>query len=674
MAKKRVKGGAGQERLAPLSRLAGGASPAATDDLLAGGPPPARPPVRVAAWPAELWLCIIAILLGGLLVFSNNLEGEFIFDDYPAIIDNQEIKSLLPFGALLRPAPNSSPLAARPLPTVSIALNYAFGGLEVRGYHIVNNLIHVLAALLLFATLRSTLLLPRFVGRFADSANRYALVVALLWMVHPLQTEAVNYISQRTETLMGLCYLATLSSAAMAFGAARPRPWYGAAVAACVLGMASKEVMVSAPLLVLLYDRLFVQGSFLAALRRRPGFYGALAASWGVIVFYQLNNPRGSSVLFDSAELTVLDYFQTQLTIVVHYLRLALWPYPLVLDSHDWPVARTLSSGVLLAAGLLGGLFGVTAWGVRRSAWWSFLGVWFFFILAPTSSLVPIVTELVAERRMYLPLAAVVVLVVFAVDQAWRRMQGRVEDGGGQLRYLRLGVSVLAVVCLGVISWKRNQDYRTEALIWADTVAKRPANPRAQENYGKALMKERRFAEAIAPLQESLRLTPKAQIDPELYSNLAMAFTELGRSSEAIAVYEKALALRPDDPLVHYNLGNAFLRVNDPAKAERSFRRAITLDPEFIPAKGNLGMLLLRRGDQAGAEEQFQAIRSLEPSNLRVYTMLADLRVEQGRIPEAVSLYREAVRLEPGSVETAQRLEALLTAHPEAAGSGRPQR
>lgn len=664
MAKKRVKGGVGQERLAPVSRLAGGASPAETGDLLAGGSPPARPPVRVVAWPAELWLCIIAILLGGLLVFSNNLEGEFIFDDYPAIIDNPEIKSLLPFGALLRPAPNSSPLAARPLPTVSVALNYAFGGLEVRGYHMVNNLIHLLAALLLFATLRSTLLLPRFAGRFADSANRYALVVALLWMVHPLQTEAVNYISQRTETLMGLCYLATLSSAAMAFRAARPRPWYGAAVAACVLGMASKEVMVSAPLLVLLYDRLFVTGSFQTALHKRYGFYGCLAATWGVIIFYQLNSPRASSVLFDSAELSVLDYFRTQMTVVVHYLRQAFWPYPLILDAQDWPIVREVSRDLLISGGILSSLAGLTVWGLLRSAWWSFLGIWFFFILAPTSSIVPIVTEIVADKRMYLPLAALVVLVVFAVDHAWRAIQGRMNAGG--VRYVRVVLSLFAVAVLGVMTWDRNRDYRTEALIWGDTVAKRPGNARAQENFGKALMKEGRFAEAINPLAESLRLTPEAQEDPELYSNLAMAYSELGRFTEAIAVHEKALLLRPNDALGHYNLGNAFIRVNDLAKAERSFRKAIELDPEFVPAKGNLGMLLLRKGDQAGAEAEFLAIRTMEPGNARASTMLADLRVEQRRFTDAVILYREAIRLAPEARDIAERLDALLLAHPDA--------
>ncbi|MDD5758577.1 MAG: tetratricopeptide repeat protein [Desulfobulbaceae bacterium] len=614
---------------------------------------------RMGPGALELWLCVLAIFLCGLLAFSNNLDGEFIFDDYPAIIDNPDIKSLLPPWPLLLPTPNSSPLAARPVPSVSVAINYAIGGLDVRGYHVFNNAIHVLAAFALFALVRSTLLLPRFSTHFGLAANRYALLVAVLWMVHPLQTEAVNYISQRTETLMGLFYLATLSFAAGAFRSSRPQFCYVMAVVSCVLGMASKEVMVSAPLLVLLYDRLFVLGTFRKALLTRRWFYGCLAASWAVLIFYQLNNPRASSVLFDSVELSVLDYFRTQLSIVVHYLRQAFWPYPLILDSHDWPVTRNFSGGFFLSATLLAVMIGATIWGVQRSAWWSFLGAWFFCILAPTSSFIPIVTEIVAERRMYLPLAAVVVSVVFTVDYVWRKGHGGT--------HAKVVLSVLVIFTMAVMTWSRNQDYRTELSIWADTVAKRPGNARAQENLGKALMKEGHFAEAVQPIMEALRLTPDRQQDPELYTNLGRIFSQLGRFQKAIDAYQQVVVMSPNDALAQYNLGNAFIRVNDLEKAEFSFQKAITLDPAFIPAKGNLGMILMKKGDYAGAEAQFQSIRTLAPGVASSHAMLADLRVEQGRFAEAIPLYREAVRIDPGAQNISERLAAILAAHPEAA-------
>lgn len=663
MAKKRVKGETDRKRVLPASHKERCCSVEPAEDRRGGVP--SLNVVRTAT--VELWFCVLAISLCGLLVFSNNLAGEFIFDDYPAIIDNPDVKSLWPVWPLLLPTPNSSPLAARPLPSISVAINYAIGGLDVRGYHVFNNVIHVLAALALFALVRSTLLLPRFFGHFGVASHRYALVVAVVWMVHPLQTEAVNYISQRTETLMGLCYLATLSCAATAFRSSRPQIWYVLAFVSCLLGMASKEVMVSAPLLVLLYDRLFVSGSLQQAFLKRRWFYGSLAATWALLVFYQLNSPRASSVLFDSVELSIFDYFRTQLSIVAHYLRQALWPYPLILDSHDWPITRNFSQGFFMSATLLGAMIAATLWGIRRSAWWSFLGVWFFCILAPTSSIIPIVTEIVAERRMYLPLAAVVVLVLFAVDHVWRKLCGDTHAGVRSLSYTKAVLSVLLILALAAMTWSRNRDYQTEITIWADTVAKRPGNARAQENLGKALMKEGRFAEAVQPIREALRLTPDSQEDPELYTNLGRIFTQLGQFREAVDAYNHVAVLSPNDLLAQYNLGNAFLRVDDLEEAEFSFQKAIALDPNFIPAKGNLGMLLMRKGDYAGAEAQLQSVRTLAPQAASSYAMLADLRVEQGRFVEAVPLYREAVRIDPEAREIAERLAAILAAHPEAA-------
>ena len=233
--------------------------------------------------------CWATFLAGGLIVlatvlaYRNSFSGPFIFDDL-AISQNPTIRELWPIWKPLCPPNHGEPVTGRPLLNLSFAVNYAVSGLNVRGYHVANLAIHVLAALLLFGILRRTFLLRSLGNSQIPTPIYFALAIALLWAVHPLQTESVTYIVQRAESLVGLFYLLTLYCFIRGATWGRGRYWYAAAVLACLLGMASKEVMVSAPLIVLLYDRAFLAGSLREAWRRRYGFYLALAPPgfcWG---------------------------------------------------------------------------------------------------------------------------------------------------------------------------------------------------------------------------------------------------------------------------------------------------------------------------------------------------------------------------------------------------------
>lgn len=617
----------------------------------------------------KAWGPATAILLIGLLIYANNYHGEFIFDDFPAIIDNPGVQSFSPLGNLLRPSPNT-PLSARPVAAITFALNYAWGGLDVRGYHLVNNLIHILAALALFGLVRATLLLPRFAPVYRTRAEGYGLAVSLIWLAHPLNSEVVNYIVSRTESLVGFFYLLTMFCAATAFRAGKPRKWHVAAVTACGLGMASKEVMVSAPALVLLYDRMFAAGSFAAALRQRLGFYLALAATWLVVGFYQLDNPRADSVLFDSSWISVPDYLRTQLTVIVHYLKLSFWPRPLVLDSQDWPIVKNFSLQLLPSFTIVAALGTVTLAGLWRNSWWSILGVWFFCILAPTSSFIPIVTEIVSERRMYLPLAAIVILVVFTGDHLWRRIAGRLFPEESTGRLVPLVTLIILVATLGAMTFTRNYDYRTAVSIWADNVAKRPGNSRAQENLGKALVSAGRQTESIAPLREAIRLYPMDQPKhelAELYSILGAALSQAGNFQEAISMHRKAIELLPDDGLMHYHLGNAYLRTSDLGKAVESFKRAVTLIPDFPPAYGNLGLVLMQLGDSSGAEQNLRKLLDLAPMEINSYLLYADFLIRHNRPAEAVQIYQAGIDRGVGTDELSGLRNRILSLYPQSA-------
>ena len=234
------------------------------------------------------------IALAVVLAYANSLQGPFVLDDQAAIAQNLQIRALWPPGDVFLPDPES-PVAGRPLVNLSLAINYAAGGLDVRGYHLVNIGLHLVCALLAFGLIRRTLHLlgPRRLRWLladgadltnrAHSADNLALAAALLWAVHPLTSEAVDYLTQRSESMMAACYLLTLYAANRALTGTRRTAWQTGAVIACAAGMLCKEAMATAPLIVALYDRAFAFESWRDGLRQRRAVYVGLAGTWRVL-------------------------------------------------------------------------------------------------------------------------------------------------------------------------------------------------------------------------------------------------------------------------------------------------------------------------------------------------------------------------------------------------------
>ena len=308
-----------------------------------------------------LWCLILATVVSA--VYGRALGGPFIFDDFKSIVENQSITRMWPVvGDADQPGPlyrlHDNPVAGRPLVNFSLALNYRFGQLNPAGYRAVNIFIHILSALLLVAIVRRTLRLPHFSGRFDRSSDSLALAAASLWALHPLQTESVVYITQRTELMVALFYLATLYCCLRFWAAAAHdgrHVWLVLASVAAVAGSASKEVMVTAPLAVLLFDRTFVAGSFANAWRSSRPLYCGLALCWIVLAYLNYDNPRGPSAGFgDGLSATV--WWFTQAKVLFLYLKLAVWPAPLAVH-YDFALISTLAAAwpwLLMAAALVG--------------------------------------------------------------------------------------------------------------------------------------------------------------------------------------------------------------------------------------------------------------------------------------------------------------------------------
>ena len=276
-----------------------------------------------------------------------------------------------------------------------------------------------------------------------ESALPLALAVATIWVVHPLLTEAVTYVVQRAESMVGLFYLLTLYCFVRGAASRSSGVWYACSAIACLLGMATKEVMVSAPLMVLLYDRTFVAGSFREAWRQRWPVYAALASTW-IVLGYIVMATASSGGYF--AEAPWQSYLVTQLHAIVRYLRLAVWPDTLVFDYGSPLVGsvREVAPDALIIVLLLAGT-AVSLWRWRALG---FLGAWFFAILAPTSSVIPVAGQTVAERRMYLPLAAVIAVLVIGTYLLGRKLLKTQPKFGRVLGWGAAGTVALALTIL----------------------------------------------------------------------------------------------------------------------------------------------------------------------------------------------------------------------------------
>lgn len=564
-------------------------------------PQPAPPePGAAAAAPKHRGLILLSalvIVIAGAAAYHNSFNGPFIFDDRQSISGNPTIRQLWPIWPALNPPGGGTTVTGRPVVNLSLAIDYAIAGPEPLGYHVGNLIIHLLAALTLFGVARRTFLSPRLRQRFSGAATALALAIGLLWTVHPLHTEAVTYLAQRAEAIVALCYLLTLYGVIRGADSAKPALWYVLAVVACLAGMASKEVMVTAPVLILLYDRLFLADSFAQLLRRRWKPYLALAATWGLLAYLVISTGGRGGTAGMGTKVTPLAYAATQFGAIMQYLRLTFWPDRLVFD-YGTGVAegiREILPYALMVLVLLAAT-AVTLWGWPRAG---FVALAFFVILAPSSSVVPVATQTIAEHRMYLPLAAVIALVVVGAFLFLNRF----PLPAGLTGWVSLGVVALLALGLGWRTAVRNTVYAGEVSIWQDTVDKCFDNARAHSNLGYLLVKQGRIDRGLEHLQQAFRLD---RDDPEILNNLGYALMRQGELAAAMVNYRRALEIRPEYPEAHYNLGLALARQERLAEATGQFREYVRLAPRSPEGRYFLARTLADQGDAEGAIEQYQ--------------------------------------------------------------------
>ncbi len=613
-------------------------------------------------------LCGGLIVTAGVAAYWNSFNAPFVFDDIPCILDNPSIRQLWPLSVPLNPPREFGyTVSGRPVLNLSLAVNYALSGTSPWSYHVVNLLIHLAAGLLLFGLTRRVL--PRVAGGrgFASApvepkhpdrvvppyhlkvfATPAACAMALLWVLHPLQTQAVTYVVQRAESLMGLFYLLTVYAFVRMAGAGGGWRWGMVSVLACLLGVGTKEVAVTAPVFVLMADRVFYCDSVWAALRRRPLYYLALFATWAPLAWLVLGTGGDRGGTFHWSREAFLNYWLTQPEALTRYLGLAIWPHPLVFE---YGIAADPRRAVLIGCALMITLLlGLTAW-----LWWKrrpeSLGLGAFFLLLAPTSLMP-GAQIIVEHRMYLPLAALIGVLV-AATTAWVGRRG-------------LGLCFLLAIAAGLATADRNRDYQDTFRLWTDTVQKRPTSAKAHNNLGHAYYHRGEFEAAIKHYEQAVKLEPGVA---QVHFNLGLALQDAGRPAEALKAYAEAVRILPKFAQAQALLGVLLAKEGRVPEAAMHLQAALAQSANIAEVHLGFGLILMQRERFADAAEGFTRALQLAPGLIEARLQLGVAYTRQGRLTDAVATLRQVVAEAPGTAEAHANLGIALaeSREPEAA-------
>ncbi len=554
---------------------------------------PVRPGARALGWAATLVLATAA-------AYAGALENPFLLDDPVNITKNPTIQKPLDVGALV-----ADPRAAV---TLSLRWNWLAGGPDVAGYHALNFVAHALAGLLAFALARATLRLDAFRGRYARRADALAGIAALVFLLHPIQTESVTYVIQRAEILAGAALLGSLLAlAAMRDG---PRPGAIAALAgSCVLGMYSKPSFAIAPALLFAFDLLLVaRGSLRPIASRWPAY--ALTAIAAVATF-AITRAHGSfqseTAGFGIDGITPLGYLSAQPGVLVQYLRVAFWPSSLCFDCGyrgPWPVLATfLGDSVVLPAAILAVIAGAALRWWRRRPLLAFAIAGSAIALAPTSSVVPL-ADFYVEHRLYLPIAFLAMAVVPAADDVLHALAARLGAPERAVRVAGAALAAVVVAALGATTVRRNELLADPIALMQDAVRQAPQNERAHYNLANYYKRAGRLEEAIPHYEAAIRLLPNVI---RSYQNLGSLYLQQHRPEKALEVYLAGAAAQPEVAMAHRNVANTYLQLGRPTEALEAAERALAIEPRNANGRRLAGDALLALGRPRDAAAQWRA-------------------------------------------------------------------
>jgi Flp pilus assembly protein TadD len=600
-----------------------------------------RPGSASAVTPIWLRPVPVVLLLGALTVlfYLNSLPNEFVFDDLGLIAKKTSIRDIGNLPALLGLHGKG---AYRPLRTASHALDYALFGLNPIGFHVVNIALHILNGALIFRLFK------------ALSGNpRPALLAAILFVVHPIQTEAVAYISGRRDLLFTLFYL--LGFTCYIRYRETDRPMYLVLTGVnYVLSLLSKEMGISLPVLCVCYDvirsmpsenaarpatswQALVEGVRTAFHRNKLLYAVGTGGLLSLVLYYVfLANPSSQREMYGGGLWPTL---LTSARIFVHYLKLIVFPLTLNADYsyNAFPVSHSFAeAGVILAVIILGGIW----WAIYRllgaHRWAAFGGLWFFVTLLPVSQIVPH-HEIMAEHYLYLPSAGLFLAAGLLLERALAENRRGVAIGTA---------FAMVVAVLGIRTVVRNRDWRDSETLWTKTIQTAPESARAHTNVGEIALRKGRFQQAYQEFSEALQIKPNDAVN---HDNLGVVLLRHGQLDEAEQHFRESLQFWPDYPKAHVNLGLIHLNRRQLDEAEQEFRLALNftrITPQFRgEILSNLGIVAALKGKMGEAEQTFAEAVRVAPNSADAHANLGKAYLEKGMVQEGIARLAEAVKL-----------------------------
>ncbi|MGD8992282.1 MAG: tetratricopeptide repeat protein [Desulfobacterales bacterium] len=635
-------------------------------------------------WPAGV---VLLFFIVGFSIYSNTLESPFQLDDFHRIKKNPDIQlTELSVKNVLKAAFGQKSATARPVGNISFALNYYFHKYDVWGYHVVNIIVHILTGIILYAFIKATLALPS-VQLKDNQIYGIAFFAALLWLVHPLQTQSVTYIVQRLNSLAAMFYVLSLwfyLKGRLAKEGQRNWLWFACAGLAWVLALGCKQIAATLPFFVFLYEWYFFQDCSAKWLKRNLKYVFLLLFLFGLVALLYIGlkpvEKMASIGDYGRKEFTFLQRVLTQPRVVIYYLSLIFLPQPSRLNvDYDFPLSYSLANPIttLLSLGAIIGLLTLAFFLAKRERLISFCILWFFGNLVIESSIIPL--AIIFEHRNYLPSMMVCLIIALLV---YRYLK---------IEWLRIGLLCLVVLVLAVWTYQRNRVWQSPLTLWTDVVEKSPNKVRAQTNLGFALVKNGEIDEGIEHYHKALQINPNfleahnnlgaalskqgkvdeaiqqyrkaLQINPhfmEAYNNLGIALDKQGKYDEAILNYKKVLEIEPDNVRAYNNLAASLVKLGKTDEAVEHYKKALQIEPDFAKAHNNLGAVLKKQGKNSEAIEHFRKALQINPDFEKAHNNLGIVLAKQGKIDEAIQHYHKALQLNPESSETMFNLGDVL--------------
>jgi len=584
------------------------------------------------------------------LIYSNTLNSPFIFDDIRNIQKNPQIridslsKDSIAHGGLESLASN------RPVAKFSFALNYYFHQYDVGGYHLVNIFVHIMTGLLLFLFMKATLNLPSL--RSESRAFQWIpLITALIWLIHPLHTQSVTYIVQRMNAMATMFYLLAFLfyiKGRLTSGRRKKLVLFGSCILAGILALGSKEIAVTLPFFIFLYEWYFFQDLSLSWLRRHflKFVVALIILAMGVFLTMRSGLLEQVWMNYKVYNFTPVERVLTEFRVVIFYVSLLLFPHPSRLNlDHDFSISHSLFDPIttIISLGIILGVIGFAFYMAKKDRLLSFCILWFFGNLVIESSVIGL--EIIYEHRTYLPSLFAVLLVVTLIYRVLNP------------QWLRVAMLCIVVVMFSQWTYQRNKVWGDDLTLWADSTKKSPNKARPRVNLGVALTDRGRTEEAVDHFSKALEFMPN---HAEAHNNLGAALADLGRTREAIEHYSQALKVKPDYTDARNNIGVALASIGKVKEAANHFSELLRMSPDDGDLHYNLANALASQGKVEEAIKHYNEALLIRPEDQEVHFNLGRALTRKRKYNEAIKHYAEAVRIDPNYAQAHNNLGVAL--------------